>query len=170
VAGTVRSYEAALDEAWATGFLEEWLGGRRQARRGELHDVLAPGLGLVAEADGDRVGLLTWRRDGPDGAELSALAAAVRGTGIGTELLEAVWPRLRDEGVRRVWVVTTNDNTDALRFYQRRGFRLAALRPGAVDAARRDLKPEIGNVGALGIPLRDELELERDVPDARARR
>jgi hypothetical protein len=56
--------------------------------------------------------------------------------------------------------VTTNDNVDALRFYQRRGFRLARVRPGAVDESRRVLKPEIPTVGAYGIPLRDELELE----------
>jgi hypothetical protein len=59
-----------------------------------------------------------------------------------------------------VWLVTTNDNLVALRFYQRRGFRLSALRPGAVDEARRRLKPAIPDAGAFGIPLRDELELE----------
>ena len=57
--------------------------------------------------------------------------------------------------------ITTNDNVDALRFYQRRGFVLTALRPGAVDQARRSLKPEIPLVGDHDIPLRDELELER---------
>jgi len=54
-----------------------------------------------------------------------------------------------------------NDNVDALRFYQRRGFRLAALRPGAVDASRATLKPEIPPTGAYGIPLRDELVLTK---------
>jgi hypothetical protein len=57
-------------------------------------------------------------------------------------------------------VVTTNDNLGALRFYQRRGFVLAALRPGAITEARRTLKPEISEIGADGIPIRDELELE----------
>jgi hypothetical protein len=59
--------------------------------------------------------------------------------------------------------VTTNDNVDALRFYQRRGFRLRAVRPGAVDDARRTLKPEIPAVGEQGIPIRDEIELERAI-------
>ena len=57
-------------------------------------------------------------------------------------------------------MLTTNDNLDALRFYQRRGFRLAELRPGAVDRARERLKPEIPRTGEHGIPLRDELVLE----------
>jgi GNAT superfamily N-acetyltransferase len=159
----VRRYDPAADEAWASQFLDEWLGGRRQARRGELHDVLAPGLGLVAEVDDAPIGLLTWRLDSPTVAELSALAAGRPHAGIGSALLDSLWAVLRTAGVRRVWVVTTNDNTDALRFYQRRGFRLSDLRAGAVDAARRELKPAIGLVGANGIPLRDELELERDV-------
>jgi hypothetical protein len=47
-----------------------------------------------------------------------------------------------------------------LRFYQRRGFRLAELHVGAVDEARR-LKPTIPTIGDHGIPLRDELVLER---------
>ena len=60
-------------------------------------------------------------------------------------------------------LTTTNDNVDALRFYQRRGFRLVALRPGAVDDARARHKPAIPGTGAHGIPLRDELDLERAV-------
>ncbi len=54
--------------------------------------------------------------------------------------------------------MTSNDNLRALRFYQRRGFRLKELRPGAVDEARR-LKPQIPLGGAEGIPMREEIEL-----------
>jgi len=61
----------------------------------------------------------------------------------------------------RLWVITTNDNVDALRFYQRRGFCLVAVHRGAVDRSRASLEPEIPPVGAYGIPLRDEIELER---------
>ena len=53
---------------------------------------------------------------------------------------------------------TTNDNVDALRFYQRRGFRLAELRTGAVDRSRQE-KPQIPRVGDYGIPLHDEIDL-----------
>jgi hypothetical protein len=61
-------------------------------------------------------------------------------------------------GCRKIWTITTNDNLDAMRFYQRRGFRIAAVRPGAVAAARR-LKPTIPELGEHGIPIRDEIEL-----------
>ena len=75
-------------------------------------------------------------------------------------LLSAVQDIAREAGCARLWLVTTNDNVEALRFYQRRGFRLTALRPGAVDSSRESLKPEIPSSGFFGIPLRDELELE----------
>ena len=71
-------------------------------------------------------------------------------------------------GCTRLWVITTNDNVDALRFYQRRGFTLAALHAGAVDESRARLKPEIPVFGDHGIPLRDELELEQPVTGARS--
>jgi hypothetical protein len=64
----------------------------------------------------------------------------------------------RDDGSR-----TTNDNVDALRFYQRRGFRLAELHAGGVDKSRATLKPDIPTTGEYGIPLRDELILEKEL-------
>jgi hypothetical protein len=69
----------------------------------------------------------------------------------------------RRAGCSRFWLITTNDNVDALRFYQRRGFRLAALHSGAVDDSRARLKPEIPEVGDHGIPIRDEIELEQEI-------
>jgi GNAT superfamily N-acetyltransferase len=131
-------------------------GGPLQARRGELVDVLAlPG--FTAERDGGPVGLLTYQR-GNGECELAFMAALERQHGIGSALLDAL-RREVGEG-QRIWLVTTNDNLEALRFYQRRGFRLSALRTGAVDESRRRLKPQISAVGELGIPIRDEIELE----------
>ena len=118
--------------------------------------------GLIAERDGEATGLLTYEVRG-DTMEVVSINAFPPHGGAGTALLEAAVRTARDEhGCRRVVLTTTNDNVDALRFYQRRGFRLVALRPGAVDAARA-LKPEMPAIGAHGIPLRDELELERMV-------
>jgi hypothetical protein len=66
-------------------------------------------------------------------------------------------------------LITTNDNLDALRFYQRRGLRLVGLAPDAVAASRR-LKPGIPEIGAYGIPLRDELTLELSLAEPRDER
>jgi len=154
---TVRAFEPATDRSWASEVLDRDFGGAVQARRGEALNALdMPG--LVAEAGGRAVGLLFYRFDGDD-CELFAIVATTRGDGIGTALVDALVARAA--GRRRIWVVTTNDNLRALRFYQRRGFSLCALRPGAVDDARRRLKPGIPLAGFDGIPLRDELELER---------
>ncbi|MEV5411149.1 GNAT family N-acetyltransferase [Thermopolyspora sp. NPDC052614] len=68
-------------------------------------------------------------------------------------------------GLSRLWLmITTNDNVDALRFYQRRGFRFAAIHAGAVDDSRARLKPEIPETGNYEIPIHDEITLERHLP------
>lgn len=45
-----------------------------------------------------------------------------------------------------------------LRYYQKNGFHLHALRVNALAESRK-LKPEIPAFGNDGIPLRDEIEL-----------
>jgi hypothetical protein len=54
--------------------------------------------------------------------------------------------------------IEPRDHSVISRFYQRRGFRLSDLRPGAVAKARL-VKPQIPEAGQHGIPMRDELEL-----------
>jgi GNAT superfamily N-acetyltransferase len=115
---------------------------------------------LVAERDGTLAGVLTYVLDGDDW-EVLTLHAAERFGGAGTALIEALERLAANAGCSRLWLITTNDNVDALRFYQRRGFRLAALHRGAVDDSRARLKPEIPRIGEHGIELRDELELEK---------
>ena len=151
----VRAFEPA-DIAWAETMLGD-MSGRLQARRGELVDVLDAS-GFVALDDrGNRAGVLTYasRRDG---VEVLYVEALHRQQGVGTALLNALFRLVGDQ---TVWLVTTNDNLDALRFYQRRGFTIRTVRVGAVDAARATIKPGIGLVGEYDIPLRDEIELER---------
>jgi GNAT superfamily N-acetyltransferase len=97
-----------------------------------------------------------------DEGQLISLDATVPGQGLGTALLEATAAEFRAAGHLEMRVTTTNDNLDALRFYQRRNFRLVAIKPDAVEAARR-LKPTIPLVGAYGIPVRDEIVLVRSL-------
>ncbi len=148
---------AAADADWVRDLVVRRWGAEYLITRGRRHDVA--GLeGLVAERDGARVGLALFCME--DGAcELVTLDSLVAGIGAGSALVAAVADRARAAGCRRLWLITTNDNLAAQRFYQRRGFRLAALYPDAVTEARR-LKPAIPLVGRDGIPLRDEIELE----------
>ena len=128
------------------------------ARRGELVDARRHPV-LIVEARGAVEGVLTWILDGSS-MEILTLHAGRQWHGTGTALLAAAHRVAEAVGARRQWLITTNDNVDALRFYQRRGFGLSRVHAGAVDRARATLKTAIPEVGFLGIPLRDELELE----------
>jgi GNAT superfamily N-acetyltransferase len=122
-------------------------------------DVFSPASlpGFIAERAGRIAGLVTF--DVRAGVlEIVTINALEQFTGIGTMLIEAVRAEAKRRGCQQVTLTTTNDNVDALRFYQRRGFRMAALRPGAVDRSRLR-KPEIPRTGDFGIPLHDEIDL-----------
>ena len=131
--------------------------------RGSLHRVSE--LPCLLATDGDRWLGVAAHRLAAGACELVLLEAFERGQGTGTALLDAVVERAREAGARRLWLVTTNDNVDALRFYQRRGMRLVRLWPDAVTQARGLPKPEIPLTGDHGIPIRDELELEFPLTD-----
>jgi ribosomal protein S18 acetylase RimI-like enzyme len=120
-----------------------------------------PGFAAYDEA-GDIVGLVTYCVEGDD-CELVTIDSLRPGQGLGTALLETVVDTARAAGCRRVWLITTNDNLNALRFYQKRGFHLIAVYPNALTETRR-LKPGLPLVGFDGIPLRDELAQERRLP------
>lgn len=133
-----------------------WGGDAVIAHGDALYPARLPG--FVALSGGALVGHASYRLEG-DRCELASIEAAPAGEGIGSALLAAVVEAARAAGCRTLWCTTTNDNLDALAFYQRRGFRLSALRPGAVDEARATRKPEIPLVAPNGLPLRDELDL-----------
>jgi ribosomal protein S18 acetylase RimI-like enzyme len=158
----VRVRDAAdVDRAAVEAFLEE-RGAARVARLGALVDARTHPA-LVAEDDSGRLmGVLTYVVAG-DRCEVLTVHAADRRRGVGTALLERVERTAVEASCRRLWLITTNDNVDALRFYQRRGFHLTRLHPGAVDRSRASLKPESPAVGEHGIPIRDELELEKEL-------
>lgn len=117
--------------------------------------------GFIAEQAARWVGLVTYQVSDTQ-CEIVTLNSLVQGQGIGSALIEAIKRTARQTGCHRLWLVTTNDNLNALHFYQKRGFILAALRPGAVNAARL-LKPSIPLIGDFGIPIRDEIELELEI-------
>lgn len=141
------------DREWIGRLLRERWHDTLITAHGELIDALE----LPALVADHRRGLVTWRRVGGD-AELMTIDALPTGCGTGTSLIEALAARLREQGCARLCLTTTNDNLSALRFYMRRGFRLVALRPGAIDEARKH-KPSISLIGQHGIPIHDELEL-----------
>lgn len=126
-------------------------------------DVVAHGVvyrpaqldGFLADVDGRPVGVVTYIRD-DRAIEIVTIDALEQRRGVGRALVDAVLAL----GAERVWLVTTNDNVGAQRFYEALGFRLVEVREGAVEASRA-LKPEIPLTGADGTPISDELVYER---------
>lgn len=116
---------------------------------------------LAAYREDRLAGIATWYiRDGF--LHLLTLNNITAHHGIGVALFEGMVSMARERGFRILRTMIGNDNVDALRFYQRRGFRLIALYAGSVDRSRL-IKPSIPRLGAHGIPFRDELELELEL-------
>lgn len=153
---TIRPAEKR-DRNWIAQYLDKHWGSTRIVSRGQVYLAhLLPG--FIAMQDEKPVGLITYRVDGEQ-CEIVSFNSDIEGQGIGTALIEAVKQTVTEEGCKRLWLITTNDNMRALRFYQKRGFALAAVYPNALENSRK-LKPEIPLFGIDGIPLRDEIELE----------
>lgn len=114
--------------------------------------------GFIAEIEGRNKGLITFRAEDRE-IEIISLDSLLERKGAGTGLINKVIEFAGEVKARRVWLITTNDNIDAIKFYQKRGFSMIRIYPGAIDLSRK-LKPFIPAVGNYGIPIRDEIELE----------
>lgn len=117
------------------------------------------GLGAFAH---DRLhGIATWRTVGRV-MHIVAVNAFTDLKGVGIGLIDAMVEHGKRKGMHILRATITNDNTIAMRFYQKRGFRMTALHPGMIDAMR-SVKPSIPETGIDGIPIHDEVELELDL-------
>ncbi len=144
-------------KVWATALLTEHWGSARSVSRGRIYqaDELP---GFVAVEKDKPIGLITYNIHGKE-CEITTMNSEAEGKGVGSALVEAVKKTANQKGCKRLWLITTNDNTHALHFWQKRGFRIAAIHIDAVEKSRQ-LKPEIPLTGDDGIPIRDEIELE----------
>ncbi len=145
------------DRAWVAEFIRNRWGSDRQVSRGRIY-IPAELPGFAAWQNARPVGLVTYQIEG-DQCELCTLDSSIERQGVGAALLKRVKAAAILAGCRRLWLITTNDNLNALRFYQKRGMTIAAIHVNALEQSRR-LKPEIPLIGSNGIPLRDEIELE----------
>jgi GNAT superfamily N-acetyltransferase len=145
------------EKAWAASVLTESWGSAISVSRGRVYqaDELP---GFIAVQKGEPVGLITYCLNDKE-CEITTMNSLVEGKGIGSALVDAVKSIAVTSKCKRLWLITTNDNTKALRFWQKRGFNLEAVYPNAIEKSRK-LKPEIPLIGDDGIPIRDEIELE----------
>ena len=141
------------EREWVRSTIRERWGSEIVVAHGVVYEPA--GLpGFVAEDEGGPVGLLTYVLQ-DDACEIVTIDALDEGRGIGTALIDAA----KALGSQRLWLITTNDNARAQRFYERQGFTLVAVHEGAVDRAR-SAKPEIPLLGLGGVEIHDELEYE----------
>jgi GNAT superfamily N-acetyltransferase len=133
-------------------------GGTYVAVHGELYDLRELPC-YIAFANKQKVlGYCYYRFDGNE-CEIMAIESVTPGKGVGTALINAVITKAKSKKCKRVFVNTSNDNTHALRFYQRRGFTMCAVRWNEFDYLRI-IKPTIPLIGDDNIPLLHEIELE----------
>lgn len=123
-----------------------------------FHPADLPGFIAIEKNTNEPIGIITYRFDGND-CEIITLDSLREGAGIGSALIEEVKKHAINVACSRLFLVTTNDNIYALRFYQKRGFRLTKINVGAADRGR-EKKPEIPTVGYFGISIHDEIEME----------
>lgn len=167
---TIRPLERA-DREWVAHFLDERWGTTQIVSRGKaVYGHLLPG--FMAErssgaedeepdeaAPAENIGLITVHI-GEKECEITTLDSLDEAIGVGSALVEAVEEWAREAGIGRLWLVTTNDNLEALKFWQKRGYELVSVHRNAIADARR-IKPQIPITGLNGITIRDEIELEK---------
>ena len=145
------------DKDWVRKFITKKWGSEKIIGDGKIYyPHKLPG--FVAVSDKKYLGLITYAVK-KDACELASFNTLKKRKGIGTALIKKTKKAVRRIGCKRIFLVTTNDNIDALRFYQRRGFILKKVYPDAIAVARK-IKPEIPIIGNYGILIRDAFELE----------
>lgn len=145
------------DKPWINSLLKESWRSTRVVTRGVVYDAsLLPG--YVATIASVPNGLVTYHIGGQE-CEIVTLNSLLGKIGIGSTLITAVRKHAESQSCRRLWLITTNDNLTAIRFYLRYGFRIAAVHRNAIEISRR-LKPEISRLGYNGVPILHEIEME----------
>ena len=98
--------------------------------------------GFVAVEGAERLGVVTYRTTDGE-CEVVTLNSLQPGRGVGTALIGAV-KVIADQRGLRLWLITTDDNANAIRFYENRGMTRRALHRNFVDVVRT-YKPDSGS-------------------------
>lgn len=138
-------------------FIDNWF-STDMSVRGEIIDATKLD-GFLLQEDSKIIGLATYTFFN-DICEIVSLDSKRENIGIGSALLKEVEKVAVDNNCKKMRLITTNDNMKALQFYQKRGYCLSKIYPNAMDEVRK-VKPNVPVIGDNGIPLRDEIELEK---------
>ncbi|MDT0124873.1 GNAT family N-acetyltransferase [Paenibacillus sp. RRE4] len=139
-------------------FAEHWGSPQMVISTGVYHSDKLNGYAVINE-DGEIRGYITYVMH-EDHCEVISLDSLDENQGIGSALLAKVEDTARQAKRKHIQLITTNDNLHALHFYQKKGYQIIQIYPDAVAKARA-LKPSIPLVSEQGIPIRDELLLQK---------
>lgn len=116
------------------------------------------GKAFVLEDNNRITGLAAYEITGQE-CELTLIEVMERNKGYGAALFEKVLQAAKEAGCRRLWLVTTNNNARAQRFYEKQGMILKAVHKDAMNESRR-IKPSIPLKDENGVEIKDEMEFE----------
>jgi N-acetylglutamate synthase-like GNAT family acetyltransferase len=146
------------DRDWVIEILNRFWGSSIVVSRGKgYHADQLPG--FVALHRGEAVGLLTYALTGPD-CEIVTLNSLWEDQGVGSGLVRFVEDVARLAECSRLFLMTTNSNLRALRFYRRRGFSVVSIHKAAIHRSRAN-KSELPLIGYDNNPIDDEIEMEK---------
>ncbi len=117
--------------------------------------------GVIARQYTELVGLATYCISDKL-CELVTIDVFLQWQGIGKKLMFEVEMAAREAGCTQVWLITTNDNIEAIHFYQRCGYDMKAINHNAIEKSRK-LKPSIPLTGSFGIPIKHEIEFAKNL-------
>ena len=149
---------AKADFEWIKELYARTWSGDICVSRGKVQKVDDFTGGFVAETGEQNTGFVTYTITGPE-LEITGIVSLKEKSGIGSALVNAVIELAKKQKLKKVSLVTTNDNLNGIGFWQKRGFKLVKVYPGSMEYVRQ-IKPAVPLIGENGIPLRDELELE----------
>ena len=135
---------------------DNW-GSGKIVTRGKIYDA-SKLPGFLAKEKEQTQGFITYRIDENE-MEIISLNSFKERIGVGSSLIDAVKKIAESKSIKRIWLITTNDNYPAVSFYQRRGFRVKAIHKNAIEQSRK-LKSGIPLTGIGGVPIKDEIEME----------
>jgi len=145
------------DSSLIASFISDIWGSPMSVSKGRIFNT-SELPGYICKRDNKIIGLLTYNID-KEGCEIVTLNSEINNHGLATHLIKKVIEKAKKNGCKRVWLITTNDNTHALRFYQKRGFEWIGFYKNSMDDSRK-LKPEIALFGDDEIPIKHEIEFE----------
>jgi len=145
------------DKPLVSSFISENWGSPIVITKGKTHNTMDLS-GFIYKSNDKIIGLITYKIE-DDECEIVSLDSKLENKGLGTSLINKVIEYARKVRCKRIWLITTNDNTKAIRYYQKRGFEWIGYYQDSVMESRK-LKPEIPEFGFDNIPIKHEIEFE----------